>query len=240
MPALGPGFDPRQIPLTGEQYLQHVLYERSKKCPEIVCSLAPPPPPSAAAKRNSSRKIEKVFASHASGVPMSQKKSTIEWQTIQINNFTTLRDKINQLRLKMGEVKEEHPTSDPPQLPLIDEPDAWKQYCCENLPLLRSVLAIPLKSLDVLLEYLQSWLQESEPPPTSSKAWITMWIYACLAYIFIPLDPNVCSVLRDIAKTCRQLRDLSSDATQNTSYSLIICIISSYFGQLDLSDIFNQ
>lgn len=184
---------------------------------------------------------------------MSQKKSTIEWQTIQINNFIVLRDKISGMRSKVGSHKDEsQDTSPPPPPPAIEELDEWKSYCREHQPLLRSVLAIPLKSLDVLLEYLLSWLQESEPPPpadeveldasekNNSKAWVTMWVYACLAYIFVPLDPNVCSVLREIAKSCRQLRDLSSDATQNTSYSLIICIISSYFGQLDLSDIFNH
>lgn len=214
--------------LQGFQYLQYVLYERSKTCPEVV-HVRPPPK-----KIVACRQIEKVFIEKDTEIPISQRHSTVEWQTIQIQSFSELRDKINELR-RLQNIS-------PEKLPHLDQINEWKKFCQQNKPLLRLVLSIPTKSLESLLEYLLCWLQESteDKMEINSNAWLTLWIYACLAYIFVPLDPNVYSILREIAKTCRILREKNIEPGLNISYSLIICIISTYFRQLDLTDTFNN
>lgn len=182
-----------------------------------------------------SKKIEQVLIKDIT-IPLSQRQSTVEWQSIQINNFTILREKINVLRQNGSETYKECLSEI--TLPNISEVDKWKQFCQNNKPLLRFVLSISSKNLELLLEYLLSWLQEAGTG-TTSIGWLTIWIYACLAYIFVPLDPNLYSVLRDIARECRSLREKNIEPNQNLSFSLIICIISTYFSQLDLTDTFN-
>lgn len=126
---------------------------------------------------------------------------------------------------------------EPIDLPDIEEVDEWKQYCLTNQPLLKIITSIRMRDIEILLEYLEAWLKEET---NESKSWITLWTYACLSCLFTPLEPNSCSVLREIAKTCRNLRgDDTIENETNISYSLLICLIATYFRQLDLSDTFN-
>lgn len=198
-----------------------VLYERTKKCADIVHVPAP-------VKKLPCKSIIKVFNDDINGVPNSQKQSTIEWQEIQLENFTNLRDRIATIKqMPMDTI----------ELPDIDESDEWKQYCQTNQPLLKIITSIRMREIEILLEYLETWFKEED---LGSKSWITLWIYACLSCLFTPLEPNSCSILREIAKTCRSLRGNDTvENQQNISYSLLICLISTYFRQLDLSDTFN-
>ncbi|XP_063709627.1 protein Gemin2 [Culicoides brevitarsis] len=223
VPPLPPNFNPDVQPESGEQYLQQVLYERTKKCADIVHVPAP-------SKKLPCKSILKVFNDDTNRVPPSQKQSTIEWQQIQMENFTQLRDRITKLK--------ELSVSEPPQeLPDIEEPESWKTYCQTNQPLLKIITSIRMREIEILLEYLETWLKEEE---IATKSWITLWIYGCLSCLFTPLEPNSCSVLREIAKTCRALRgENTTETEENISYSLLICLISTYFRQLDLSDTFN-
>lgn len=198
-----------------------VLYERTKKCADIVHVPAPN-------KKLPCKSIIQVFNDDTNRVPTSQKQSTVEWQEIQLENFTRLRERISTLK--------EMPL-DAMDLPDIEEPEEWKQYCQTNQPLLKIITSIRLRDIEILLEYLEGWLKEEV---VESKTWITLWIYGCLSCLFTPLEPNSCSVLREIAKTCRNLRgETTIENEQNISYSLLICLIASYFRQLDLSDTFN-
>lgn len=175
------------------------------------------------------KSIVRVFNDENHKVPNSLKQSTVEWQEIQLDNFTRLREKIAKLK--------QMPVQTTLELPDIDEAEEWKVYCQTNQPLLKIITSIRMRDIEALLEYLESWLKIED---NESKSWITLWIYACLSCLFTPLEPNSCSVLREIAKTCRNLRgEATVENEQNISYSLLICLISTYFRQLDLSDTFN-
>lgn len=182
------------------------------------------------------QRIEKLFENENQIAPASQRQSTVEWQQIQIQNFTILRNKISNIR-EHGVIPLHGTTLNLPDIEQINE---WKTFCKSNKPLLHILTSIPLKNLDRILEYLLNWLREySNDDVTTCKEWITLWIYACLACIFIPVEPNIYSVLREIAKFCRDLRERNIFPSHNMSYSLLICIISTYFRQLDLTDTFN-
>jgi len=64
------------------------------------------------------------------------------------------------------------------------------------------------------------------------------WFYALLVCLEKPLEPDVCSLLRDLARACSNLRaalDSPLDVTLS-SLNLIICLVSRYFSQTDLAD----
>jgi gem associated protein 2 len=97
--------------------------------------------------------------------------------------------------------------------------------------------------LEELIEVLSSHLSEIvsalEPETISSLAWITKWIYALLACLRTPLDPEVHSCLRMIAKSCIQITEhLKAIPNTNSdaflSWNLIIVVISLNFKQFDL------
>lgn len=205
------------------------MYERTKRCADIVH--VPPP-----TRKNPCKSILNVFKeSNDTEVPQNMKQSTREWQDIQLQNFSNLRNRIMDLRSQ----RPVESSDDMIELPDIEDKEEWQAYCRANPPLLRVTTSILTRDIEVLLENLQSWLQETTED-SSSKSWITLWIYACLSCLFLPLEPNACSILREIAKTCRTLRGTENTSSeQNLSYSLLICIISTYFRQLDLNDTFN-
>lgn len=68
--------------------------------------------------------------------------------------------------------------------------------------------------------------------------WLGAWLYSTLACLRLPLEPDVHSALRDIARTCIRLRNKlgDQDVTQAVPYNLFICIIGKVFDQFDLSE----
>ncbi|GBP97656.1 Protein Gemin2 [Eumeta japonica] len=61
----------------------------------------------------------------------------------------------------------------------------------------------------------------------SSDRWLGDWFYAVLACLHLPLEPNVHSTLRDIARTCMQYRSLlkSHEFEKAIPYNLFIYLI---------------
>uniref|UniRef100_A0A1Q3F2F0 Gem-associated protein 2 n=1 Tax=Culex tarsalis TaxID=7177 RepID=A0A1Q3F2F0_CULTA len=200
-------FDPDVQPETGEQYLQKVMYER-KNCPSVV--VVKPSPKRRAAQATGSGIVP------ASSVKNSAHRTLIptkEWEALQIQKFTELRDTITGYR-NSAQYQENLQRT---QIFLcFENRKQLHEYCANNQPFVRILLSIPQRNLEILLEYLFEWLQgddESQQedsggtPPSSNTEWITQWIYAILACIITPLEPYVHSVLRDIAKTCIAARN---------------------------------
>lgn len=207
----------------GEEYLQHVLYERNQTCPDVVCAQIP------LQKRVACKRIERLFHDDLQ-LSESKQKSTSEWQIMQITYFSNLRDKISTL-YTLNSYKNEI------QFPNIEANEKWKTFCKLNQPLLNVVMKIPVNWFERILEYLSNWLHETEiNNDNQSNIWIMLWVYACLAVLYVPVDPSICSILREIAKSCHKMRESNCDMIHRTSYSLLICIISTYFGQRDLID----
>lgn len=104
-----------------------------------------------------------------------------------------------------------------------------------------------------VLEYHIEWLEDGLKPDQGK------WIYSILACLSLPLSSEICSSLRDLARQCIRLRNMKvctiilclwlKFRILNNSYffqtcndsevvvlNLIICLVSKYFGQLDLGD----
>uniref|UniRef100_A0A182N931 Gem-associated protein 2 n=1 Tax=Anopheles dirus TaxID=7168 RepID=A0A182N931_9DIPT len=150
-------FDPDLTPETGEQYLQKVMYERGK-CPVVVV----------AAKPQSLRHNQKVLSGLAA-LPTDEVKNvahralmpTREWESMQNQKFSELRDTITAYR---GSAQYEENLQRTHVFLNFDDRKHLHEYCANNLPYVSILLSIPQRNLEILLEYLHEWLQDSDQP----------------------------------------------------------------------------
>lgn len=69
---------------------------------------------------------------------------------------------------------------------------------------------------------------------------IGIWTYSTLATLELPLDPNDCHELRELAKQMAIVRSHLKDNANENDYNylnLCICLIAKVFGQVDLADV---
>lgn len=151
------------------------------------------------------------------------------WNQVQNLQFSRLREKIFQLRIKHNEL-----IVNPDELPSQNISDIWFEYCRTKTPLLSIMLHVPQRTLESLIEHQSNWLTTNTE--LENIHWLVSWIYASLACLHLPLEPDMHSVLRCIAKTCIQLRNhlTPNDKQIAIPFNLLLCIISSNFNQLDL------
>lgn len=124
-----------------------------------------------------------------------------------------------------------------------EDEESCLNFFKDNEPVLSTILVFNQRTLEELIEILSSYLSENildlELKTVSSITWTTKWIYALLACLRSPLDPEVHSCLRMIAKSCIQVKNclktlptIASDAF--LSWNLIVVIIGLNFKQFDL------
>lgn len=105
-------------------------------------------------------------------------------------------------------------------------------------PLLESLLDLQLEWIDEKMEHTDSYSFDF----SASEKWLSQWIYASLACLHIPLEPNLHSILRKIARKCQLIRNRLGPSVEDelkaTPLTLLICIIANNFNQLDLRDYF--
>lgn len=157
------------------------------------------------------------------------------WNKIQSLEFARVRDQIGQLRLHhQATTPDDAGTDVNDDFPSEDSTELWLDYCRSKSPLLSVMFKVSQRTLEALIEYQSNWLQDINEPDQMN--WLVSWIYASLACLHLPLEPDIHSVLRCIAKTCIRLRNgLQPTDTKNTApLNLLICIISRNFNQLDL------
>ncbi|EAL39819.3 AGAP005413-PB [Anopheles gambiae str. PEST] len=151
-------FDPNLTPETGEQYLQKVMYERGK-CPVVVVAEKPQP-----------RRQQKALSGLAA-VPTDDVKNvahralipTREWETMQNQKFSELRDTITAYR---SSAQYEENLQRTHVYLNFDDRKHLHEYCANNLPYVSILLSIPQRNLEILLEYLHEWLQDSDQADT--------------------------------------------------------------------------
>ena len=87
--------------------------------------------------------------------------------------------------------------------------------------------------VETLLEYNAHWLEESGFSQLRGQ-----WIYALLAKLEKPLKPEMCSLIRSIARTCCTLRSRlpTADDPFLPQLNLFIALVGRYFDQTDLAD----
>lgn len=151
------------------------------------------------------------------------------WNKVQKLHFARIRDQITDLRTKYTAQ-----TIECDDLPSEDCPEEWLDYCRSNSPLLSIMFRVPQRTLEAIIEYQANWLKEFCEPDQLS--WLSSWIYASLACLRLPLEPNMHNVLRCISKCCIRMRNqlLPNDTESAVPMNLLICIISRNFNQLDL------
>lgn len=90
--------------------------------------------------------------------------------------------------------------------------------------------------MESLLDYQLEWLAEDQEWDLESIAATCRWIYSSLGCLHWPLEPNMHSTLREIAKTSIRIRNkLPAEATESAApLNLIVCIIAKNFDQADL------
>ncbi|KAG5677306.1 hypothetical protein PVAND_007075 [Polypedilum vanderplanki] len=155
---------------------------------------------------------------------------TKEWQDVQKDAFEQLQSKINKIRENA-----DYERNILEILP-VDLSDANEciSYCKENDPKLSFMLALDQGRLENLIEQLATYLAENIENNTDN-CWITKWIYSSLACLHLPLDPEMHSSIRVIAKACIQLLDNQKNENKNDlPYKLLITIIANNFHQFDL------
>lgn len=65
---------------------------------------------------------------------------------------------------------------------------------------------------------------------------VGIWVYSTLATLELPLSPDNCHELRELAKEMAAIRSqLNTD--EHKFLNLCICLIANVFGQTDLADV---
>jgi gem associated protein 2 len=164
---------------------------------------------------------------------------TKEWRDIQKEKFSEMQQRIVEIR---KDSSFESRLSKEIQLD-TDEEEICITFFQQNEPVLSTILTFNQGQLEELIEILSSHFSENisslEPETIESLSWITKWIYALLACLRSPLDPEVHSCLRMIAKSCIQVTEYLKTLPDTTgdsflSWNLIIVVISLNFKQFDL------
>lgn len=118
------------------------------------------------------------------------------------------------------------------------------EFCRTHEPVLSVLLTLNQGQVEELIDTLSSYLDDQTSNAeflenTANFDWITKWIYASLACLRSPLDPEVHNCLRMIAKSCIQVIvhlktviELSGDLF--LPWNLIIVVIAICFRQFDL------
>lgn len=220
VPPIDGSFNPDRVPQTAEEYLQQVIYERTVRVPEVASNHRNKP------KAKPSPTWDKLNEANLKNSAPEDVMPTKEWTEVQLDLFQKLQEKIQ--RLKEDESHQMRGLSSE----VIND---WKAFCKENPPLLKTVLSLSQSQWEALLEEQTEWLaQEKEFKLHSDHFWMGQWIYACLANLMIPIEPNVHHLIREIARMCIKRRNELTCTQEVSPLSILICIVSIHFKQSDL------
>ncbi|XP_046336032.1 gem-associated protein 2-like [Haliotis rufescens] len=115
---------------------------------------------------------------------------------------------------------------------ITDQPSTSQASMQGTPPLLSIVLFMDQTMVIKVLEYHVNWLEA-----TGFTSHQGRWFYALLASLQKPLLPEACSLIRDLARLCSNLRT-SLDNPEDSrllELNLMICLVAKYFEQNDLA-----
>ncbi|KAJ3626156.1 hypothetical protein MTP99_016674 [Tenebrio molitor] len=210
-------FNPNKIPQTGEEYLQHVVYERTKCKTWVTANID-------RNKFKNQQTFKLELDKSVKEAPQSLLPSR-EWQTQKIEDFTNFRNFIRMKMSKESSVASFHEESFlsrvKSETPQFSEMTQYTQ-------------AAKIRMLQIISKHL-----DSIPAGSSVGETMGAWLYAILSLLEKPLSPDSCHNLREFAKRCLLLRSNLSGETSADLYTplnLFICIVSRFYNQLDLAD----
>ncbi|KAG8039634.1 hypothetical protein G9C98_000363 [Cotesia typhae] len=235
-------------PTSGEDYIKRVVVE-AQQCDDIVVAnidskkLKSPDVPTETVKSqliilkeiNKWRILKKLTGCVEAPATLCP---TLEWQNCQVANFSELRLHVAKLEIEKKNSRDKNKSE---VLPNKENQKGWIDFFLGSndqevhFPTLDTIFCIKdhIQLVDQLLEYL---VEEVESQGLTTQ--LGRWIYALLSVVDLPLDPDVCSCLRKLARACSRARanlTCSNDAEVSTM-NLFICLVARYFRQLDLAD----
>uniref|UniRef100_A0A1B6CSI4 Gem-associated protein 2 n=1 Tax=Clastoptera arizonana TaxID=38151 RepID=A0A1B6CSI4_9HEMI len=211
--------DYSKIPTSAEEYLQRVNFEA--KTQRLVVKSTP--------------NIEKLRKNHLKNKEI---KSNVYPQYILvrkdiqdsiISDFSQLRQIIDKHRLQF--LRDEKFLLTREELP--DDEECWLRYFFGKPKLHDKDTKQEFSTLIyTLLQYLLKWLENGSIDIVQSAP----WVYSLLACIEIPLESNVFSVMRNLARFgINILKNIeNSSCREACPIHMIIILIARYFQQFDL------
>ncbi|XP_015189260.1 PREDICTED: gem-associated protein 2 [Polistes dominula] len=224
--------DLKQPPKSGEDYIKRVILEAKQYADTVVADINP-----------DLFKKPTISIHHLSGCieAPSSLIPTIEWQERQVQNFKDLKLYVIQMQDKIKSSKHNRKLQKT-QLPHIDNQEDWITYCSKessddienHSPTLTTVISMKQPLIEQVLEYLIEYVQTQGK--LSFK--IGQWLYALLVVLHLPLNPDTCSCLRSLARTCSVIRANSKKLEEHEigALNLFICLVAKYYRQMDLAD----
>ncbi|CAG9581593.1 unnamed protein product [Danaus chrysippus] len=182
----------KDIPSNGEEYLLKVMKERQNYSTVTTCNRD-----FSKFARNQSCFVKEL--PHAKA-PESL-KPTIEWQNIQVADFSKVRMYISRLISNRSLWPKD-------VINIEIDPDniaAWMNLFENKDPKLSCVLGLHHALLDHGLEILIEMLDKVKPGSTINYK-TGQWIYAFLACTRQPLLSDTTSILRNLARKCAEIR----------------------------------
>ncbi|KAI5644924.1 survival motor neuron (SMN) interacting protein 1 (SIP1) domain-containing protein [Phthorimaea operculella] len=221
---IDPSVELKEVPETGEEYLLKVINERKKYKEITECDL----------DVSKFAKYQNCFVEEDPVIPVDEKlKPTIEWQNMQIADFSEMRMRIScikQKKLKKIKNIKNVPTC----------AREWKLFFKGVEPTLTTVLGLQSASVDEGLETVTDILKKV-PPGESIDHRTGQWTYSLLTCVQYPLLTETRVILRALAKKCREVRSHINPDAENAielvaPLNIFICLLSRYFENEDLAD----
>ncbi|KAB0794577.1 hypothetical protein PPYR_11416 [Photinus pyralis] len=210
-------FDPNSTPSTGEEYLQHVMYE-ARNCDKVK---------SVNFDSHKFRQKQTVYVSETDRdyvAAPTRMVPSIEWQENIIREFEDYRHYV---------------ASQLPHTPNPKKSDfIWSENSALEYPELLTITNLNcIEQTSILKRIIENL--ESIKEGCSIDRVLGCWIYSILSVLEKPLYGNSYLLLRDLSRECSKIRSkLPSDASPElyTPLNVFICIVARFFGQLDLID----
>ncbi|XP_044756227.1 gem-associated protein 2 [Coccinella septempunctata] len=208
-------FDPNKVPQTAEEFLQYACYERSLMKPWTTAKIDPAKLHSIEVREFKEDVLNNTVAPHL--LPTQQ------WQKDKLDEFIEFREYIqSKMEITSKDVLRE-----------IDFKERIVKTSPEYEEVMKFSQADKIRALELINDYL-----DTMDYGTCFGDHVGSWIYSMLSLLDTPLISDDCHVVRTLAKKCIEIRSnyKETDIKKFFPLNLFICIISKFFGQLDLSD----
>ncbi|XP_015115893.1 gem-associated protein 2 isoform X2 [Diachasma alloeum] len=223
--------DLSQPPMSGEDYIKRVVIE-AQQCEDVVVARI-----DEARLKKPTVNVKTLGGCMEAPATLSP---TYEWQKCQVDDFSEVR--LNMSRIKAERENYRQYRRRTVEFPDVDDRTGWVNFCLgsslegssPHLPTLDIIFCLSQLQVEQVLEYL---IEEVETRGTVDPD-IGQWIYGLLAVLELPLNPDVCSCLRTLARSCSIARaNLKPEESEKVkTLNLFICLVARYFRQLDLAD----
>lgn len=240
-------YRPNTYPTSAEEYIKQVHME-ARRCEDVMIAHVCP--------TKFQRQTVKISNSTGCQPPPTGYAPSLEWQQQQSASFSELRRKMARWKARSKKLN----NLQSPEMPDTDDDVNWCRLCFGNQfqqrllarqesgikgnitdtendqgmpPVLSVLTAMSQSCVEAVLEYHVQWMEVTGFSDQQGR-----WFYALLTCLEKPLTPEICSLLRTLARQCWNLRAIldSSSHPHLRQLNLLICLVARYFDQLDLAD----